>query len=105
MVRSLARPLFFPRVDVSHCDRIHSSLTAVYCFDDGYVGKQPFVWEEYCAEYLSKEPQESMGMYTGRCDITEILLKMALNTKHLINHVFKKPQYRNVISRARVAKS
>ena len=25
------------------CDRIHSSLTAVCCFDNGYVGKQPVV--------------------------------------------------------------
>ena len=25
--------------DDSHCDRIHSSLTAVHCFDNGYVGK------------------------------------------------------------------
>ena len=31
--------IFFPRIDDSHCDRIHSSLTAVHCFDDGYVGK------------------------------------------------------------------
>ena len=25
----------------SHCDRIHSSLTAVHYFDNGYVEKQP----------------------------------------------------------------
>ena len=30
---------FFPRIDDSHCDRIHSSLTVVCCFDDDYVGK------------------------------------------------------------------
>ena len=29
----------FPWFDDSHCDRIHSSLTAVHCFDNGYVGK------------------------------------------------------------------
>ena len=29
LVRSTARPIFFPRIDDSHCDRIHSSLTAV----------------------------------------------------------------------------
>ena len=28
-------------IDDSLCDRIHSSLTAVRCFDNGYVGKQP----------------------------------------------------------------
>ena len=27
---SPARPIFFPRIDDSHCDRIHSSLTAVH---------------------------------------------------------------------------
>ena len=30
---------------------IHSSLTAVRCFDKGYVGKQPVAWKEYCSEY------------------------------------------------------
>ena len=35
-----APPIFFPRIADSHCDRIHSSLTAVRCFDNGYVGKQ-----------------------------------------------------------------
>ena len=25
----------------SHSDRIHSSLSAVHCFDSGYVGNQP----------------------------------------------------------------
>ena len=42
---------FFPRIDDSHCDRIHSSLTTVRCFDNGYVGKQPVAWKEYCVEY------------------------------------------------------
>ena len=71
--------IFFSRID-SHCDRIHSSLTAVCCFDNGYVGKQSDAWKEYCMEYLFKEFQESMDMCTGCRDITEILLKMALNT-------------------------
>ena len=34
-----ARPIPFPRIDDSHCDRIHF-LTAVHCFGNGYVGKQ-----------------------------------------------------------------
>ena len=25
--------------------------SADHCFDDGYVGKQPVAWKEYCAEY------------------------------------------------------
>ena len=24
------------------------AFTAVHCFDDGYVGKQPLAWKEYC---------------------------------------------------------
>ena len=32
-------------------DRTHFSLTAVCCFDNGYVGKQPVVWKEHCVEY------------------------------------------------------
>ena len=33
------------------CDRIHFSLTADRCFDNGYLGKQPVAWKENCAEY------------------------------------------------------
>ena len=64
-----------PRIDDSHCDRIHSSLTVVRCFDNSYVGKQPVAWKEYCAEYWLKELQKSMDMCTGCHDIhvTEIL--------------------------------
>ena len=43
---------FFPSIDDSHCDRIHSSLTAVRCFYNAYVEKQPGAWKEYCSEYL-----------------------------------------------------
>ena len=65
---------------------MHSSLTAVRCFDNGYVGKQPVAWKEYCAEYWLKELLESMNRCTGRRDITEILLKTALITIQSINH-------------------
>ena len=65
-----AWPTFSPRIDDSHCDRIHSFLTAVHCFDDDYVG-QPVAWKEYCAKYWLKELQGSMNMRTGRRDITE----------------------------------
>ena len=74
----------FP-IDDSHCDKIPSSLTAVHCFDDGYVEKQPVAWKEYCAEYWLKELQESMDRCTGRQDVTEILLKTALNSVQSIN--------------------
>ena len=35
-----AQPILYPRIDDSHCDRIHFYLTAVYFFCNGYVGKQ-----------------------------------------------------------------
>ena len=55
LVQSLARQIFFPRLDDSHSDRIHSSLTIVCCFDNGYVEKQPVAWKEYCVECWLKE--------------------------------------------------
>ena len=54
-------------------------------FNDDYVGKQPVASKEYCAEYWLKELQESMDRCTGHRDMTEILLKMALNTIQSIN--------------------
>ena len=55
---------------------------AVRCFNNGYVGKQPVAWKEYCVEYWLKKLQESMDRCTGHRSITEILFKMALNTKN-----------------------
>ena len=55
-------------------------FTAVHCFHNGYVGKQPVAWKECCADYWLKELQESMDRCTGRHDITEILFKTTLNT-------------------------
>ena len=90
LVRSSARPIFFLRIDDSHCDRIYSSLTAFSCFDNGYVGKQPVALEEYFAEYWLKELKEAMDRCNGRSGITKILLKTALNTIQFIkqyNHI------------------
>ena len=87
LVRSPAQPIFFPRIDDSHCDRIHSSLINVRGFNNGYVGKQPVAWKEYCAYYGFKEQRESMDRRTGLRDITEILLKAALNTVQSINQL------------------
>ena len=72
--------MVFPIIENSHCNRIHSSFTAVRCFDNGFVAKQPVAWKEYCEEYWLYDLQESMDRCTGRRDITEILLKTALNT-------------------------
>ena len=41
---------------------LSTSLTTVPSLDNGYVGKQPVAWKEYCAEYWLKELQESMYM-------------------------------------------
>ena len=46
LVRSPAWPIFFLRLDDSHYDRIHSSLTTVQCFDNGFMRKQPVAWKE-----------------------------------------------------------
>ena len=67
----------FLRSHICHC-----------CFDNGYEGKQPVAWKEYCAEYWLKELQESIDRCTAYHDITEILLKTALNTIQLINFIF-----------------
>ena len=75
-------------IDDSHCDRINSSFTAVRCFDNDFMGKQPVAWKEYCAEYWLKELQGSMDRCTNLRDITEILLKTALNTIQSINQPF-----------------
>ena len=58
-------------------------------FDNGYLGKQPLAWEEYCAEYWLKVFQESMDRCTVHCDINEILLKTAFNTIQSINLFWK----------------
>ena len=65
---------------------VHSSLTAVRCFDNGYVGKETVAWKEYCAEHWLKEFQKRTDRCTGS-DITEILLKTALNTIQSTNHL------------------
>ena len=51
------------------------SSLSIY-FENGFVGKQPGAWKEYCMGYWLKELQESMDRCTGRLDTTEILLKM-----------------------------
>ena len=83
-----ARPIFFPRIDDIYCDRIYSSLTTVRSFDNGYVGKQPVAWKDYCVENWLKELQESMDRCTGHSKIPEILLKTALNTIQSVNLVY-----------------
>ena len=80
-----ARLIFFPWIDDSHCDRIHSCPTTMLCFSEDYVGNQQVAWKEYCAEYWLKELQESKDSCTGCHDITEITMKTALNANQSIN--------------------
>ena len=51
-----ARLIFFPRIDDCHCDRIHSSLTAVRCYSNYYVGKQPVAWKNIVPRTGKKNP-------------------------------------------------
>ena len=61
---SRTRSVFFPRIDDSHCDNIHSRLNAVHCFDNGSVGKQPVACKEYCLEcWLKKKANVNLWSY------------------------------------------
>ena len=98
LVRSPAQPIVLLRIDDSHCDRIHSSLTAVHRFDNDYLRKQSVAWKEYCAEYWLKKLQESMDRSTDRCDISGILLKMVFK-HHTINqslNLYQSTKFRTV---------
>ena len=48
---------FYPRIDDSHCDRIHSFLTAVQCFDNKWL------WE--ISQWLGKKIVRSTGVPRG----------------------------------------
>ena len=74
--------------DDYHFDRICSFLTADCYINNGYEGKQSLAWRENCAEYWLKRNsrQASENGCTGFHNITEIMLKMALNTIQSINH-------------------
>ena len=37
---------------ISHWDRGYFTITAIHCFKNGYFGKQPLAWKEYCGLYL-----------------------------------------------------
>ena len=76
----LAQPILFLNIDDSHCDRSHSSLTTVHCFDNGYYGKAACGFEKILYGILVKRTPVSVDRCTGHRDIAEIMLKMALNT-------------------------
>ena len=58
MVRSMTKPIIFPRIDDSHFDRILSSLTVSHCFDDGYVGKQLGFGRKLCGALVKKKKKK-----------------------------------------------
>ena len=63
----------------------------VCCFDNGYVEKQPVAWmERILCGVLVKRTQGRIDRCTGRRDMTEVLLKTALNTIQSINQSMKK---------------
>ena len=65
------RPIFFP-----FCKEM------VIVLYQTSLGKQLVAWKEYFAEYWLKQLQESMDSCTGHCDLTEMLLKTAINIIH-----------------------
>ena len=85
--QSLAWPIFFPRIDDSHCSLFRFiTLSSLLIASTMVISlrKQPVACKEHCTKYLLKELHDSMDRYTGHCDITEILLKTALNNNQSI---------------------
>ena len=56
-----AQPIFFSRIDNSHLDRIHGSITPAHCFDDGCVGKAANGLERILCGVLFKRTSEKHG--------------------------------------------
>ena len=50
-----------------------------------YLEKQPVAWEDCCVEYWCEETRKHMSRWTGRRDMTEKMLKTALNPNQSIN--------------------
>ena len=76
-----SRPIFFLRIDDSHCNRIHSSITTVHCF-------AILMWEsnqKNIVQCTGIELQESMGRYIFRRNVTEVMLKIMLKPIQSIN--------------------
>ena len=78
-------PDYFPTNADSHCDRIHSSLTADHGFAVVHVRKQQ-MWS-----FGRKELEENMNVCTGIRDITDVMLKTALSKNQSIFPYFPTP--------------
>ena len=78
----------------SHCNRVHSPVTADHCFGKCYLGKQSFAWKGYCAGVIEKkELWASIGRCTDRRAIIEIVLKPKLT----LNNTFNDPENKNLM--------
>ena len=62
-------------------------------FDNGYDGKQPVAWKEYCAKYQLQELPESMNRCTGCHDITEILQKNSIKHQTIYQSLPKQKHF------------
>ena len=56
MFNTRAWPIFFPRIDDSHCDRILSYLTAVHSFDNGSGESSQWLERILCRVLVKKNP-------------------------------------------------
>ena len=70
-----------------HFDRIHSSLTAVHCFDKWLFGKTASDLKRILYGVLNKELQKTMERFTGRCNVIEIMLTTRLSTIQLSSQI------------------
>ena len=58
---------------------IQGSWFCLSPMDSVYVEKQPDAWEDCCVENWCEKTRNHMRRWTGRCDMTEKLLKTVLN--------------------------
>ena len=66
---------FIPTFDKSRCDKRHSFFTNGLIV---YVVKKPVAWKVCCVVYWCEKARKYMSRWTGRRDLTEIMLKTAL---------------------------
>ena len=66
----------FRRLKINNCVKSHSSSSNGLSV---YVEKQPIAWKECCMKYRCEKAKTHMSRWTGRRDMTDKLLKTALN--------------------------
>ena len=88
---SLDSANFYPTIDDSHCYRIHPSLTADYCFNDGLRGKTASGLERIFCGVLVNRIRPIMDRYTGYCNLIRITLKAVLKFSYINQLTGRKP--------------